>query len=139
MGAEECSYPSGVAGLEWMFKEPRGCAQESGNAARLTVLVCTLSTPNGNATLRYIHWSSVRTAKSAFRDEYDGRPATWRDWGHKWTAESPRRRVVERRVHLYADGPYSVTVLGESNRAFTSGLDAVRYRKPDNIRGKPIR
>ncbi len=136
-GPEECSEPSGVAGLAWVYKDPSGCVQEGGSANRLTVLTCGFSAPGGRATITYTHWSSVAAAKGFFRDEYAARPDAWRSWGFRWSKSTPKREVVQRRVHLYRDGPYSVLVKGDSERAFTSALDAVRYRKPGKLRGRP--
>ena len=132
MGPDDCSLPTGTAGLAWVFPGLRGCRAEKPLPDRVTTVVCAYDTADGPGELRLVEWSSFSAANQSYRQKYGKTARPWRSsWGYTWVARTQR-------TNLYGDGPFSATAKGENNKVKNRMLDRLDHRRPRDLRGQPI-
>ena len=132
MGPDDCTLPTGTAGLAWVYPGLRGCREEGSLSGRVTTVVCAYDTADGPGELRLIEWSSSSAANQSYREKYGKTARPWRSsWGYTWVARTQR-------TNLYGDGPFSATAKGGNKRVKNRMLDRLDYRRPRDLRGQPI-
>ena len=132
MGPDDCSLPTGTAGLAWVFPGLRGCRAENPLPDRVTTVVCAYDTADGPGELRLVEWSSFSAANQSYRQKYGKSARPWRSsWGYTWVARTQR-------TNLYGDGPFSATAKGENKKVKNRMLDRLDHRRPRDLRGQPI-
>lgn len=133
---EACSMPDGPAGLAWVFPQLVGqqCRPpKQGGPGVVVRVLCSSTLPDGTKVqLGYYQWESV----AAGDDYYDAQALTRADTPgfHGWTATLGQRTKA---AVLYADAPYSRTLVFRTNSAASPELQHLQPRPPDQLRGQP--
>lgn len=135
---DDCSLPSGEAGLAWVFphlSEQRcGSPTRSGPGVVLRILCTTRLADGSRIQLGYYQWESVE----AGADFYDAQGLDAAEAGgfRSWTGEDGG---TLKSVLLYADAPFSETVtLPSGVQATEADLAILQPRPPDQLRGEPV-
>jgi hypothetical protein len=140
---DECSAPTGAAGLRWVFPSfhPNGetCRDVLDEEPdRLGMWECDKVVDEHQATVTYIHLAGVASARRFFDRRFDGQQ---REEVH--TAEGELSRYVWRQpsgarselVTMYVDHPYAVHIRANGSDPLTLALRTIEFRHPDRIYG----
>jgi hypothetical protein len=142
--AEDCSSPTGRAGLRWVFPSFKpdllGCRNvllEHPEYKRPTMFECEGSVATGSVTITYSELSGVPAGRAYLEKEYgvagdeiDGDRLRWDDSG-------VNDGIYESDV-MYADAPFAVEVRARSAQARDDALESlIRFRPADHITVRP--
>lgn len=136
-GVESCPMPDGAAGLAWVFPQLAGqrCRPPRQNGPGVVVRVlCSATLADGTKVqLGYYQWASVQDGL----DYYDaqGLARTDADGFHDWTTTLGKRTKT---AVLYAEAPYSRTLVFRTRSADSPELQHLQPRQPDRLRGEPV-
>lgn len=141
----DCSLPSGVEGLEWVFPSFKSayakglCEQESvlGRSDKNSSWFCYL---NYNTTdgVRYRQWGSVELAREHVSEVVPGvSPISRVIMGHSpvYQWDKPGGLPPYQRWDLYQQWPYSASMVASSREGLETAADRVVYRWSDDIPG----
>jgi len=134
---EQCSMPEGAAGLAWVFPQLSGqqCRPpKQGRSGAVVQVLCSATLPDGTTVkLGYYQWSSV-DAGLAY---YDAQGLNRNDVNgfHGWAARLGNRT---KKAVLYAEAPYSRTLMFRTAAADSPELQHLEPRPPDRLRGEPV-
>jgi hypothetical protein len=134
---DACSLPEGAAGLAWLFPQLPGqiCRppKQAGHGVVVRVLCSATLSDGSTVKAGYYQWESVAAAD----DYYDGQPLRRVDSEgfHGWRAVLGRR--IKKAV-LYADAPYSRTLMYRTSASGTPELQHLQPRAPEHVRGEPV-
>jgi len=132
----ECSLPEGAAGLAWLFPQVAGqqCRPPKPAGAGVVLrLLCSTKLPDGTKVqLGYYQWESVPAADAY----YDAQALDRADGSgfHGWSAKIGERTKA---AVLYADAPYSRTLVYRTASGGSAELQHIQPRPPDQVRGEP--
>lgn len=134
---EGCTVPEGAAGLAWLFPQlPGQTCRPPKQAGRGVVvrLLCSATLSDGTTVKAgYYQWDSVAAA-----DDYYGgqrlRRVDARGF-HGWRARLGQR--IKKAV-VYADAPYSRTLIYRASASGTTELKHLQPRPPERVRGEPV-
>jgi hypothetical protein len=134
---DDCSLPDGAAGLAWLFPQLPGqsChAPRPGGHGVVVRLLCAARLSDGTTVrVGYYQWDSVAAADAY----YGGQPLRRVDSEgfHGWRATIGLR--IKKAV-LYADAPYSRTLLYRVSASGSPELKHLQPRSPERVRGEPV-
>ncbi|HET9422703.1 MAG TPA: hypothetical protein VFO49_16295, partial [Nocardioides sp.] len=142
--AEDCTTPSGRAGLRWIFPSFKpdllGCRNvllEHPEFRRPTMFECEGSVPSGRVTITYSELNGVAGGRAYLEKEYGVAPDEIDDERLQWTDSGVTDGIYESDV-MYADAPFAVEVRARSAQARDDALDAlIRFRPADHITVRP--
>jgi hypothetical protein len=129
--------PDGAAGLAWVFPQLVGqqCRppRQGGDPGVVIRVLCSATLPDGTTVqLGYYQWASV-DAGVAYYDA-QGLARTDADGFHRWLARLGKRT---KKAVLYADAPYSRTLVFRTRAAGSPELQHLQPRPPGRLRGEP--
>ncbi|GAA5140307.1 hypothetical protein GCM10023340_00230 [Nocardioides marinquilinus] len=143
--AAECTEPTGVAGLRWVFPsvDPDECRQVQArgkNAASVVQLVCRTTFAAQTVRITYTRRPSAGASKAALRKSFGNAEPSTAAGGDRlsYRARDGDGLLTARVGVTYADHPFSVIVeapdSGLRDRALRS---LVRFRPADQVRVRP--
>jgi serine/threonine protein kinase len=141
---QECTTPSGAAGLAWVLpslnpQNPECLSKGSAIDGKSTVVVCPFQFRGARGLLRYTEWDSVDSARRHYADVYPDEPREVES-----TASAPRLvwrltdRSAQNRFRMssaYVDWPFSISVEADSLAAREWGYRQVAFRTDDQMAG----
>jgi hypothetical protein len=146
--AEDCTIPSGRAGLRWVFPsfrpddlDCRNVLRERPELERPVMFECEDRVGAGAVTLTYSEFPGVEQGRHYLEREYGVPPEEVDDAGVRrllWTeGDEPGGAVYELDV-MYAEVPFGVEVRAESAKARDRALASlVEFRPEDQISVRP--
>ncbi len=138
----ECSEPSGVEGLAWVFPtfDQDTCKQKSTEPAKWTCKVTTAD--GGTVKVRYREHKGVQGALAAYSSKYGTKNRTAvlsaREDVERyvWRSPRPNNNGVWTVSSMYAEHPWSVTVKGgKASDVEAAFNDSVEFRNPRRLSG----
>ena len=145
--AEDCTAPTGRAGLRWMFPSFKpdliGChnvLREHPEFKRPSMFECEGAVSTGRVTITYSELNGVAGGRSYLEREYGVAPQEVDDErGLRllWTESGESDGIYELDM-MYADAPFAVEVRARSAQARDDALETlVRFRPADHISVRP--
>lgn len=144
---DECTAPTGVAGLAWVFPslEPEACTNlllhRSSPMVR-ALYECEVEVAGSPVTVDYVEWRSIADALDYY-DAWGTRRMPIRGGGGRplrfgWLRTTPEGQYVG--ALAYTDAPFSVSVTAPDEAARTRAVrKAIRLRATADLSGVPIR
>ena len=134
---EDCSLPDGAAGLAWVFPQLAGqqCRppRAGGGPGVVVRVLCSAKLQDGTKVqLGFYQWESVAAGDAYYDAQRLGRADT--AGFHGWTTKIGKRT---KSAVLYADAPYSRTLVFRTGSEFSPELQHLEPRPPDQLRGEP--
>ena len=139
----DCSVPSGVQGLKWVypaFKQARAdCRRVARPLSPRKVLAffCPFNVDEPNGGIRYSEWDSAASAREVIgRDFYWPETAVERD-GYTWSVWIREDRDEQgwfSSAVAYRDWPFSAEVVTNTRRAAIVACNIIELREPDTFR-----
>ena len=138
--AEDCTSPTGRAGLRWVFPSFKpdllGCRNvllEHPEFKRPTMFECDGAVPTGRVTITYSELSAVPAGRAYLEKEYGVAPEEIDDGRLLWTDSGATDGIYEADV-MYAEAPFAVEVRARSAQVRDDALDSlIRFRPADHI------
>ena len=139
----DCSVPSGVQGLQWVypaFKQARAdCRRVARPLSPRKVLAffCPFNVDEPNGGIRYSEWDSAASAREVIgRDFYWPETSVERD-GYTWSVWIREDRDEQgwfSSAVAYRDWPFSAEVVTNTRRAAIVACNIIELREPDTFR-----
>ena len=139
----DCSVPSGVQGLQWVYPDFKRDRADCRPIARplsprkVLAFFCPFTIDNPNEGIRYSEWDSAASAREVIgRDFYWPETAVERD-GYTWSVwirESGDERGAFSSAVAYRDWPFSAEVETNRKRAAILACNTIDHRQPDTYR-----
>ena len=147
LSADDCSAPTGKAGLAWVFPSLRperpGCVNDrkaEPDLPRPTQFTCTVRAAGRTAQVTYYQMADLQ-AGQRFTNRVFGRESRQRSRGDGGQVERFvwRRRVDSRfeLVSTYVGHPYGVTVVAPERGVRERAFRTVRFRAPETLTVRP--
>ena len=139
----DCSVPSGVQGLQWVYPDFKRDRADCRPIARplsprkVLAFFCPFTIDNPNEGIRYSEWDSAASAREVIgRDFYWPETAVERD-GYTWSVwirESGDERGAFSSAVAYRDWPFSAEVETNTKRAAILACNTIDHRQPETFR-----
>ena len=140
--AAECSVPSGLKGLLWVypsFEQDRAeCRRirKPRSPRKVLVYFCPFTVDNPDEGIRYGEWVSASAAQEVIEGDFDpwDEPKVQDDSWSVWIRESADEQGWFSSAVAYRGWPFSAEVVSNTRRASILACNFIELRAPDTFR-----